>query len=136
MPHLNVSDPFLFSHHHFLLAPTDSSNITHDAMETRTIKLPKTLTNMSWMMMPALLMSRNIFRLLGPQRHLDAHQQCQSLCPMLQLKLIDAHLSYLRPETRIRQMKYDSITDINHLMSMWCTNSYYIAIDLHRIVVS
>jgi hypothetical protein len=40
-------------------------------METGTVKLRKALTNMSRMVMPALLTCRNIFRLSGPQRHLD-----------------------------------------------------------------
>jgi hypothetical protein len=40
-------------------------------VETGTVKLRKALTNMSRMVMPALLTCRNIFRLSGPQRHLD-----------------------------------------------------------------
>jgi hypothetical protein len=42
-----------------------------DSMETGTVKLRKALTNMSRMVMPALLICRNIFRLPGPRRHLD-----------------------------------------------------------------
>jgi len=46
-------------------------------METGTVKLRKALTNMSRMVMPALLICRNIFGMSGPRIHLDA--QCASV---------------------------------------------------------
>jgi hypothetical protein len=43
-------------------------------METGTVKLQKALTNIARMVMPALLICKNIFRLSGPWIHLDVHQ--------------------------------------------------------------